>query len=136
MALYSGTGPALEYQSGVGATEAEAVGHDQVNRLIQTLTQDRQIRCILVQLFDVGRGGEEVVAHHQQAVDRFLYTGGAQGGVGTSAVFLEPFTDYPWAHVDMAGMAMTDSVKERPYLSHGATGYGVRLFLEFLRDWA
>src|SRR5690554_2864408 len=63
MALYSGTGPALEYQRGVGATEAEAVGHDQVNRLIQTLTQDRQIRCILVQLFDVGRGGEEVVAH-------------------------------------------------------------------------
>ena len=63
-------------------------------------------------------------------------TGGAQGGVGTSAVFLEPFTDYPWAHVDMAGMAMVDSGKERPYLSHGATGYGVRLFLEFLRDWA
>src|SRR5690554_3154481 len=63
-------------------------------------------------------------------------TGGAGGGVGTSAVFLEAFTDYPWAHVDMAGMAMVDSPKERHYLSHGATGYGVRLFLEFLRDWA
>ncbi|MFA5551361.1 MAG: leucyl aminopeptidase [Trueperaceae bacterium] len=63
-------------------------------------------------------------------------TGGAQGGVGTSAVFLEAFTDYPWAHVDMAGMAMVDSGKERKYLTHGATGYGVRLFVEFLRDWA
>ncbi len=63
-------------------------------------------------------------------------TGGAGGGVGTSAVFLEAFTDYPWAHVDMAGMALVESVKERRYLTHGATGYGVRLFVEFLRDWA
>ena len=63
-------------------------------------------------------------------------TGGAQGGVGTSAVFLEAFTDYPWAHVDMAGMALIESAKGKNYLSHGATGYGVRLFVEFLRDWA
>src|SRR5690606_18335353 len=33
-------------------------------------------------------------------------TGGASGGVGTAAVFLQAFTDYPWAHVDMAGMAL------------------------------
>ena len=63
-------------------------------------------------------------------------TGGAQGGVGTSAVFLEAFTDYPWAHVDMAGMAMVASGKDRKYLTNGGTGYGVRLFVEFLRDWA
>ncbi len=63
-------------------------------------------------------------------------TGGAQGGVGTSAVFLEAFTNYPWAHIDMAGMAMVESGKDRKYLTHGATGYGVRLFVEFLRDWA
>lgn len=63
-------------------------------------------------------------------------TGGAASGVGTAAVFLEAFTDYPWAHIDMAGMGQIDSNKGKSYLTQGATGYGVRLFVEFLRDWA
>lgn len=64
-------------------------------------------------------------------------TGGAQGGVGTAAVFLQAFTDYPWAHVDMAGMALDDSgSKERPYQVPGATGYGVRLLVSYLRNAA
>ncbi len=60
-------------------------------------------------------------------------SGGARGGVGTAAVFLERFTDYPWAHVDMAGMELVDSPGDRAYLTAGATGYGVRLLVEFLR---
>lgn len=64
-------------------------------------------------------------------------TGGASGGVGTAAVFLQAFTAYPWAHVDMAGMALQERANEdKPYLPVGATGYGVRLLVEFLRDWA
>ena len=63
-------------------------------------------------------------------------TGGASGGVGTAAVFLQAFTDYPWAHVDMAGMALVEDTKGKTYLTPGATGYGVRLLVEFLRDWA
>ena len=62
--------------------------------------------------------------------------GGARGGVGTAAVFLEAFTDYPWAHIDMAGMELIESNKGKSYLTHGATGYGVRLFVEFLKGWA
>ncbi len=61
-------------------------------------------------------------------------TGG--GGVSTAAAFLEAFTAYPWAHIDMAGMEFIDGNKGRNYLGHGATGYGVRLFVEFLRDWS
>lgn len=64
-------------------------------------------------------------------------SGGAGSGVGTAAAFLEPFTDYPWAHIDMAGMESKGRKGgERSYLTEGATGYGVRLFVEFLRDWA
>lgn len=63
-------------------------------------------------------------------------SGGARGGVGTSAAFLQAFTSYPWAHIDMAGMELLEKPKERPYLTPGATGFGVRLFVEFLRDWA
>ena len=57
-------------------------------------------------------------------------TGGRTGGVGTSAVFLQEFTDYPWAHLDIAGMALGD--KTKGYVTKGGTGFGVRLLVEFL----
>ena len=58
-------------------------------------------------------------------------SGGRQGGVGTSATFLKEFTAYPWAHLDIAGMAMRET--EGPYGPAGATGFGVRLLTEFLQ---
>ena len=57
-------------------------------------------------------------------------TGGRTGGVGTSAVFLQEFTNYPWAHLDIAGMALAD--KGGGYVTKGGTGFGVRLLVEFL----
>lgn len=57
--------------------------------------------------------------------------GDATSGVASSAVFLQEFTDYPWAHIDMAGMSVV--AKDTPYTPKGATGYGVRLLVEFLR---
>lgn len=63
-------------------------------------------------------------------------SGGARGGVGTSAVFLQAFTDYPWAHVDMAGMALVDAPGKKSYLTPGATGYGVRLLVDYVRKVA
>lgn len=61
-------------------------------------------------------------------------SGGARGGVGTSAMFLKHFVDYPaWAHIDMAGM-MFDA-PDNPYTPKGATGYGVRLLTDFVRNW-
>lgn len=60
-------------------------------------------------------------------------SGGRTGGVGTSAIFLKEFTDYPWAHLDIAGMALAG--KESGYIPAGATGYGVRLLVELLREW-
>ncbi len=60
-------------------------------------------------------------------------SGGRMGGVGTSAIFLREFTNYPWAHLDIAGMALTE--KGNAYTPKGATGFGVRLLVEFLRNW-
>ncbi len=60
-------------------------------------------------------------------------SGGRWGGVGTSAIFLKEFTDYPWAHLDIAGMALKD--KEDGYIPVGGTGFGVRLLIDFLRNW-
>ena len=59
-------------------------------------------------------------------------SGGPAGGIGTSAVFLEHFTNYPWAHLDIAGMARNSTAG--PYTPAGATGYGVRLIIEWLRQ--
>lgn len=60
-------------------------------------------------------------------------SGGQFGGVGASAMFLKSFTDYPWAHLDIAGVA--NSKKNKGYTPLGATGFGVRLLVEFLRNW-
>ena len=61
--------------------------------------------------------------------------GGRPAGAITAAFFLSKFaTGMPWAHLDIAGKALTD--KERnPYTPKGATGVGVRLFVQLLRDW-
>ncbi len=65
---------------------------------------------------------------------------GREGGVGTSAIFLQQFTEgYPWAHLDIAGMVFEerpDTPKRPPHLQKGGTGFGVRLLVQFLRDWA
>ncbi len=61
-------------------------------------------------------------------------TGGRTGGVITAAALLSKFVQkYPWVHLDIAATAWTE--KERPYTPKGATGIGVRLLTQFLRDY-
>jgi leucyl aminopeptidase len=61
-------------------------------------------------------------------------SGGRYGGLGTSAKFLEHFTEgYPWAHIDMASMSLSD--EDKAAQPRGATGYGVRLLTAFLEGW-
>jgi leucyl aminopeptidase len=62
-------------------------------------------------------------------------TGGRQGGASTAAAFLAKYVDdTPWAHLDIAGTAWT--TEELPYLTKGATGFGVRLVIDLLRRWS
>ncbi len=60
-------------------------------------------------------------------------SGGKAGSI-TAAQFLERFIikDTPWAHLDIAGMAWTDSAK--PTVPKGGTGYGVRLLNRLVAD--
>jgi len=60
-------------------------------------------------------------------------SGGRFGGVATSAMFLKQFTDFPWAHLDIAGVAYTDN--DSGYNTNGGTGFGVRLLTRFLKNW-
>jgi leucyl aminopeptidase len=61
--------------------------------------------------------------------------GGRDGSVITAACLLSKFVQkHPWVHLDIAATAWTD--KDRPYTPKGATGIGVRLLTQFLRDYA
>lgn len=57
------------------------------------------------------------------------------GGAGTitAALFLQEFVEaaVPWAHLDIAGPAFAE--RDFPIASKGATGYGIRLLVEYLR---
>jgi leucyl aminopeptidase len=58
--------------------------------------------------------------------------GNRYGGAITAAAFLKKFTNYKWAHMDIAGVAYTD--KEKFYIKKGGTGFGVRLFVELFKS--
>ncbi len=62
-------------------------------------------------------------------------SGGRMGGLGTSAKFLEHFTEgYPWAHLDIAGMTWADAAPNA-FTPAGATGFGVRLLVDFVNAY-
>jgi len=70
-----------------------------------------------------------IKGHHSD----ILNVGSGGAGTITAAKFLEPFvTCKSWAHLDIAGTAWVTSNK--PYYNRGATGVGVRLICEFLRN--
>lgn len=59
--------------------------------------------------------------------------GGRGAGAITAGMFLKEFVSEktPWAHLDIAGPATTD--KATPICPIGATGFGVRLLLDYLQ---
>jgi leucyl aminopeptidase len=60
---------------------------------------------------------------------------GRSAGTITAAAFLaNAVDDVPWAHIDIAGTAWTqDATKKKSYNPKGATGFGVRLILDYLK---
>jgi leucyl aminopeptidase len=61
---------------------------------------------------------------------------GRAAGTITAAAFLRnAIEDTPWIHTDIAGVAWTQvSTKEKSYNPKGATGFGVRLILDYLQN--
>jgi leucyl aminopeptidase len=58
--------------------------------------------------------------------------GGRPAGAITGGMFLKRFAGvYPWAHLDIAGTAWSEDTKG--YRVKGATGFGVRLLVDWLR---
>jgi len=61
---------------------------------------------------------------------------GKAAGTITAAAFLRnAIEDTPWVHLDIAGVAWTQTgTKEKSYNPKGATGFGVRLVLDYLQN--
>ena len=61
--------------------------------------------------------------------------GGSCGGALTAGIILGEFVadGIPWAHLDIAGPAFTDS--DDAELTRGGTGFGVRLLLELIANF-
>ena len=61
---------------------------------------------------------------------------GRAAGTITAAAFLRnAIENTPWIHIDIAGVAWTQAAtKEKSYNPKGATGFGVRLILDYLQN--
>lgn len=61
-------------------------------------------------------------------------TGGKTGSLVTAAYFLYEFAEKtPWVHLDIASTAWVE--KDKPYMPKGASGIGVRLLLDLIKNW-
>jgi leucyl aminopeptidase len=60
--------------------------------------------------------------------------GGRWAGAITAGWFLKKFIgDYKWVHLDIAGTAILES--DQDYTPKGGSGVGVRLLVEFIKNW-
>lgn len=60
-------------------------------------------------------------------------TGGKTGSLVTAAYFLYEFAEKtPWVHLDIAGTAWVE--KDKPYIPKGASGIGVRLIMDLIKN--
>jgi leucyl aminopeptidase len=61
-----------------------------------------------------------------------------QAGTIMGGIFLKKFVQdkYPWAHLDIASVAFNLAESAEEYHTPGATGYGVRLFTELLKQYS
>lgn len=76
---------------------------------------------------------EEYKDYIKSDIAHIKNSGGRDGSLLTAGYFLKEFAgNTPWVHLDIAGTAWND--KDKPYLSKGATGIGVRLILNFLKE--
>ena len=76
--------------------------------------------------------GSEYLEQMKSKIADLKNIGDRKGGSCTAAAFLSEFVgDVPWAHIDIAAVADTDT--EKSWRGIGATGFGVRLVVEFMR---
>lgn len=116
----------------LGANVAGIIGND--DKLISKIKQAAENTSEQVWQLPIDDDYMEMI---KSDVADIKNTGGGRGaGTITGAAFLAHSVDkVPWVHFDIAGTAWTQQgTKEKSYNPKGATGYGVRLLIEFLSN--
>lgn len=67
----------------------------------------------------------------KSSIADLVNSGPPEAGMITAGKFLEKFTDYPYIHLDIAGVAFAE--KRDSYRNLGGTGFGVRLIFDFIK---
>lgn len=95
---------------------------------------DESSRHVGEQLWRLPLGEEYTEAVRAEVAD-LKNMGGVGGprfaGASTAAAFLQCFTDYPWAHIDLSSSYYGG--KGKSYIRGGANGFGVQTMVEYLR---
>jgi leucyl aminopeptidase len=72
--------------------------------------------------------------HLESDIADLKNVGGRKAGAITAGKFLEHFVgDSPWLHLDIAGPAFRKTAQT--YQPKGGTGFGVRLLVDYLRNY-
>jgi leucyl aminopeptidase len=80
--------------------------------------------------------GDEYTEEMKSKIADLKNTGSKYGGACTAASFLGEFAgETKWAHLDIAG-PMEPSEPLKKYVTDGSIGFGVRLFVEYLKSLA
>jgi len=74
---------------------------------------------------------DEYSDHLKSEIADMKHIGIPEGGMIIAGKFLEKFTNYPFIHLDIAGVAFAE--KRDSYRNLGGTGFGVRLLFDFLK---
>ncbi len=110
----------------LGDTTAGILGND--DKMIDRIYESSQRTAEKVWRLPLWEEYHELI---KSEVADMKNSGGRPAGTITAACFLAKFVkETPWAHIDIAGVDNND--KSHPYLTKGATGFGVRLLADYL----
>ncbi|MCS6991310.1 MAG: leucyl aminopeptidase [Chitinophagales bacterium] len=98
---------------------------DEVMALMHKASQDTYERFVEFPLW------EEYGEWLKSDIADIKNVGGVNAGMITAGKFLEKFIDYPWVHMDIAGVAFLSSASS--YRGKHASGIGVRFLYRFLQ---
>jgi Leucyl aminopeptidase len=106
----------MENHAGMYLSDLKQAGKDVYERLAEFPFWEEYDDIIKSEIADIKNSGEKFA------------------GMITAGKFLAHFTsEYPFIHLDIAGVAYTDH--KHDYYTFGATGYGVRLIVRFVEKY-
>ena len=120
------TGAAKAAISGL-ATAYMGTASEEVKKKVESSSKNTHERLVEFPLW------EEFAPMIKSDVADIKNIGGSEAGAITAGKFLECFTTYPWLHFDIAGSAYL--MAEDNYRGQYATGVGVRLMVDFIKNY-